>query len=92
MPLRHCLRGDSRIDGGVRFSPLAVEKIWRDTSQYDELDRAEDRMWWFAAMHANLLMAAQRSGLEPLDLPMLDAGCGTGGFFRGCLRNTAADP
>jgi SAM-dependent methyltransferase len=49
-------------------------------SQYDELDRVEDRMWWFAAMHANLLMATQRAALD-LDLPMLDAGCGTGGFL-----------
>src|ERR1700757_1718299 len=38
-------------------------------------------MWWCAAMHANLLMAAQRSGLDRLDLPILDAGCGTGGFL-----------
>ena len=50
-------------------------------SEYDKLDRIEDRMWWFAAMHANLLMAGQRSGLERLDLPILDAGCGTGGFL-----------
>src|ERR1700720_3685589 len=38
-------------------------------------------MWWFAAMHANLLMAAQRSAIDRLDLPILDAGCGTGGFL-----------
>lgn len=38
-------------------------------------------MWWFAAMHANLLMAAQRLALGELDLPILDAGCGTGGFL-----------
>ncbi len=53
-------------------------------SEYDKLDRAEDRMWWFAAMHANLLLAAQRSTLDELDLPILDAGCGTGGFLS-CL-------
>jgi SAM-dependent methyltransferase len=50
-------------------------------SEYEKLDRVEDRMWWFAAMHANLLMAAQRSALGELDLPILDAGCGTGGFL-----------
>ena len=50
-------------------------------SEYDELDRVEDRMWWFAAMHANLLMATERSALDTLNLPMLDAGCGTGGFL-----------
>src|SRR5260370_34894877 len=38
-------------------------------------------MWWFAAMHANLLVAAQRSAIDRLDLPILDAGCGTGGFL-----------
>ena len=50
-------------------------------SEYDNLDQVEDRMWWFAAMHANLLMAAQRSGHDRLDLPILDAGCGTGGLL-----------
>jgi SAM-dependent methyltransferase len=50
-------------------------------SEYDKLDRVEDRMWWFAAMHANLLMAAQRWALDELDLPILDAGCGTGRFL-----------
>lgn len=47
-------------------------------SEYDELDRVEDRMWWFAAMHGNLLMAMRRSARCTLDLPILDAGCGTG--------------
>lgn len=50
-------------------------------SEYDKLDRAEDRMWWFAAMHANLLAAAQRSAIDGPRLPILDAGCGTGGFL-----------
>jgi SAM-dependent methyltransferase len=49
-------------------------------SEYEKLDNVEDRMWWFAAMHANLLMAAERSVLDPLG-PILDAGCGTGGFL-----------
>ena len=47
-------------------------------SEYDELDRVEDRMWWFAAMHGNLLMAMRRSARCTPDLPILDAGCGTG--------------
>ena len=50
-------------------------------SEYDKLDRVEDRMWWFAAMHANLLAAAQRSEIDRLHLPILDAGCGTGGLL-----------
>jgi SAM-dependent methyltransferase len=52
-----------------------------EPSEYDKLDRVEDRMWWFAAMRANLLAAAQRSTIDRLDLPILDAGCGTGGFL-----------
>jgi SAM-dependent methyltransferase len=50
-------------------------------SEYDKLDQVEDQMWWFAAMHANLLAAAQLSAIDRLDLPILDAGCGTGGFL-----------
>ncbi len=50
-------------------------------SEYDKLDRIEDQMWWFAALHENLLRAAQRPALDKLDLPILDAGCGTGGFL-----------
>lgn len=45
------------------------------------MDRVEDRMWWFAALHANLFLMAQRSAVDELDLPILDAGCGTGGFL-----------
>jgi SAM-dependent methyltransferase len=51
-----------------------------DRSEYDKLDRVEDRMWWFAALHRNLLMLARRLPLDA-DLPILDAGCGTGGFL-----------
>ena len=52
-----------------------------DRSEYDKLDRVEDRMWWFAALHRNLLMLARRLPLDAVDLPILDAGCGTGGFL-----------
>jgi SAM-dependent methyltransferase len=52
-----------------------------ERSEYDKLDRVEDRMWWFAALHRNLLMVARRLPLEAADLPLLDAGCGTGGFL-----------
>jgi len=39
-------------------------------------------MWWFAASHRNLLMLSQgRVSLEPKNRPILDAGCGTGGFL-----------
>lgn len=52
-----------------------------ERSEYDKLDRVEDRMWWFAALHANLLMLASQAPCEALGLPILDAGCGTGGFI-----------
>ena len=39
-------------------------------------------MWWFAAAHANLLLLyRQLSGSGALRQPLLDAGCGTGGFL-----------
>jgi len=49
--------------------------------EYEKLDRVEDSMWWFAAMHRNLLMLANRLPLDTVDRPILDAGCGTGGFL-----------
>jgi SAM-dependent methyltransferase len=52
-----------------------------DRAEYEKLDQAEDRMWWFAALHRNLLILARRLQLESIDLPLLDAGCGTGGFL-----------
>jgi len=39
-------------------------------------------MWWFAANHRNLLMLSRRRlSLETGNRPILDAGCGTGGFL-----------
>jgi ubiquinone/menaquinone biosynthesis C-methylase UbiE len=39
-------------------------------------------MWWFAALHANLLMLYRRMRLRhPDGKPILDAGCGTGGLL-----------
>ena len=53
-----------------------------ERSEYDKLDRVEDQMWWFAASHRNLLMLSQyRVSLEAGNRPILDAGCGTGGFL-----------
>jgi len=50
--------------------------------EYAKLDQAEDRMWWFAAAHANLLILYRRLGERPLPpKPILDAGCGTGGLL-----------
>lgn len=58
-----------------------------DAQEYDLMDAAEDRMWWYRAVHARLLDAlADRPGP---DGPLLDAGCGTGGFL---ARLAAAQP
>jgi SAM-dependent methyltransferase len=52
-----------------------------ERSEYEKLDIAEDRMWWFAALHKNLLALASRMPAGATNLPVLDAGCGTGGFL-----------
>src|SRR5437763_1272511 len=46
-----------------------------DPAEYDKLDRLEDRMWWFAATHANLIMLAHRFGPSAAPRRILDAGC-----------------
>ncbi|MBP0443759.1 class I SAM-dependent methyltransferase [Roseomonas sp. SSH11] len=51
-----------------------------EDAEYTLMDAAEDGMWWYRAIHARLLGALQaRPGLACL--PVLDAGCGTGGFL-----------
>jgi SAM-dependent methyltransferase len=47
-----------------------------DHAEYALMDAAEDRMWWYRALHARLLdsLAATRGRV-------LDAGCGTGGLL-----------
>jgi len=53
-----------------------------ERSEYYKLDRLEDRMWWFAAGHRNLLTLSWRQvPLKAKGQPILDAGCGTGGFL-----------
>jgi SAM-dependent methyltransferase len=79
------------VAGVVRSAPLALS-IPVQPSEYDKLDRMEDQMWWFAALHANLLLAASQSQLDELDLPILDAGCGTGGFLSRLARNSCSKP
>jgi SAM-dependent methyltransferase len=47
-----------------------------DPAEYALMDAAENRMWWYRALHARLCDAlADCSGR------ILDAGCGTGGFL-----------
>ncbi len=55
-----------------------------ERAEYDKLDRTEDHMWWFAALHANLLLLCRRARASSADAaarPLLDAGCGTGGLL-----------
>ncbi len=47
-----------------------------DPAEYALMDTAEDRMWWYRALHARLCNA-----LAPSRGRVLDAGCGTGGFL-----------
>lgn len=47
-----------------------------DPAEYALMDAAEDRMWWYRALHARLL-----DGLTAARGRVLDAGCGTGGFL-----------
>jgi ubiquinone/menaquinone biosynthesis C-methylase UbiE len=47
-----------------------------ELAEYDLMDAAEDRMWWYRALHARLLAV-----LADVHGSVLDAGCGTGGFL-----------
>jgi SAM-dependent methyltransferase len=57
-----------------------------ERSEYDKLDRVEDRMWWFAALHRNLLVLSRRLPPVAGGRSILDAGCGTGGFLAKLAR------
>jgi ubiquinone/menaquinone biosynthesis C-methylase UbiE len=47
-----------------------------EAREYDLMDRAEERMWWYRALHARLADA-----LRGVTGRVLDAGCGTGGLL-----------
>lgn len=47
-----------------------------DPAEYALMDAAEDRMWWYRALHTRLAAA-----LHDTRGRVLDAGCGTGGFL-----------
>ncbi len=47
-----------------------------DPAEYALMDAAEDRMWWYRALHARLC-----DSLTGMEGRILDAGCGTGGFL-----------
>ncbi len=48
-----------------------------EAGEYLLMDAAEEKMWWYRALHARLLDA-----LKPVRGSVLDAGCGTGGFLK----------
>jgi len=50
-----------------------------ERGEYERLSQAEDRMWWFRGLHANLLSALAEGGGAG-QRRILDAGCGTGGL------------
>jgi SAM-dependent methyltransferase len=51
-----------------------------ETAEYALMDAAEDGMWWYRAAHARVLDALRARPGAPG--PVLDAGCGTGGFLQ----------
>jgi SAM-dependent methyltransferase len=51
-----------------------------EPAEYDLMDAAEERMWWYRALHARVTDALRRRP-GPAGT-VLDAGCGTGGLLR----------
>jgi SAM-dependent methyltransferase len=49
-----------------------------ELDEYARMDAVESQMWWYRALHARLLDALAEQDASG---PMLDAGCGTGGFL-----------
>jgi SAM-dependent methyltransferase len=47
-----------------------------EAGEYSLMDAAEDRMWWYRALHERLCDA-----LADIQGDVVDAGCGTGGFL-----------
>lgn len=52
-----------------------------EPAEYQRMSSAEERMWWYRALHANLIAALRRHP-GPQGSTLLDAGCGTGGLLR----------
>ena len=50
-----------------------------ERGQYERLAAVEERMWWFHALHDNLIAAL--AGATAAPRRVLDAGCGTGGLL-----------
>ena len=62
-----------------------------ERSEYERLAAAEERMWWFRGLHANLVAALARRDAPHAARSVLDAGCGTGGLPRCASRSALPD-
>ena len=51
-----------------------------EPDEYKRMDEVESRMWWYRALHTRLL-DAMANPYDAAPGPILDAGCGTGGFL-----------
>ena len=52
-----------------------------EAHEYEKMAEVEDSMWWYRALHRNLLLVIERF-LPGAASRLLDAGCGTGGLLR----------
>ncbi|MFC3126765.1 class I SAM-dependent methyltransferase [Pseudoroseomonas globiformis] len=64
----------------LRPSSGAATTFPVDPAEYDLMDAAEERMWWYRALHARVGTALRTA--QPPPGPWLDLGCGTGGLLR----------
>lgn len=58
-------------------------------AEYVRLDRAEETMWWYRALHNRVLQQLAAAQLPPGAM-VLDAGCGTGGMMK-VIRRARSD-
>jgi SAM-dependent methyltransferase len=61
-----------------------------ELAEYDLMDSVEDGMWWYRALHAQVLDALDN--VRPGHGRLLDAGCGTGGFLARLRRERPDQP
>jgi SAM-dependent methyltransferase len=88
MPRRRV--GRKAKQGGIAARREKGVKPRMDPAEYALMDEAEDRMWWYRALHARLLDALARllpeRGVPNRAARLLDAGCGTGGLLAKLAR------
>src|SRR6476620_7932019 len=74
-PLEHAISRKGRNWRSMR-GRVQTSEVTMEPSEYGLMDKAEDRMWWYCALHARLI-----GSLIGVNGVVLDAGCGTGGFL-----------